>query len=1001
MYLAVILSLFHSINSRQSLRNSTRDQVGSKSVYDEDLCCEGENCYFLGDGVCNQQLNTAVCNWDQGDCGYCSQNCYFFMISNGICDEECYTSSCEYDMPDCRHRSNIEIYNPEDSKNLHYLTVNGIEIKVSEEVESFYKNLSFINTTYLEGFLDFNSSNYIEKGEIKIKGNIRLSGFSIDSENFDKFNLEVSENGSVELSDFKIIGNFFYKLEAFADQNVKIWFFEYKEIDEYYLVNLKISYFGPESKKLIEFHKAERVEFNFKTSDSPCLEIFRLKSESEVSLEFDSKNSSIYIGNSSFKFNYTDRPLFTLQQSLLLMNNTKIYSNLPNDSNANLYFSLTNSNATIYESSLDHCRDLLLNISSNSIFELINSEFNNCEYSNLLKISHVITCLDQSCKSKYAFSKNCSDGEMDALGCAPCPDNYYRFKRTGSKFCFNCTESMICKSGQIWPKNGYYRFNETEYDHVFRPCLNKKACKGYDEKDEKTHELHYGKCAENYNGILCGSCDNNSDSSGNGSCQKCPEFSTNIVIILLSIIVVSAFIIYMIKSTVLSSFVPSEFYAIALRIGINYFQVIYLCLQFRINWPGNEENQPDDDKTDTSKKLTIMYSIKCLLEQITSDIDSKDYFYLKVGFMSLLPIIIFLFSLAYLAALKTYKISRKKKLNLKIYKPITFSVPYLLIYPYVITYSLLPLACNSLVQNAPTYFDERVDLSAYRYLMYNPDIQCTWDDHYRKIIWVTGFSLIVWGIGVPVFILFKLYKKRKNLFKFEVKYTFGFLISGYKHERFYWEFLIFSKKLVIVFLTVFMQSGYSTTLQSVLLITLLIIGFILQLYYQPYITQELNHLEIFGLLAAIITVLSAIIYTESIEKSENLIVFLTIILIFVNVSYIIYWASFLFKEFFTYLILNMDFLMKRFSKRDGFDRYTTQEFTQINFVYLKEFQKLYTHAEFNIDPQPNYLGESASYKNLLKEIIKSTFDDYCFNRGPEIRPLFRKPTISQSRFYKE
>jgi hypothetical protein len=198
-----------------------------------------------------------------------------------------------------------------------------------------------------------------------------------------------------------------------------------------------------------------------------------------------------------------------------------------------------------------------------------------------------------------------------------------------------------------------------------------------------------------------------------------------------------------------------------------------------------------------------------------------------------------------------------------------------------------------------------------------------------------------------------------------------------------------------------MQSGFSITLQSVLLITFLIAGFILQLHFKPYITEQLNNLEIFGSVAAIVTVLSAIIYSETFEKSRVLIVFLILVIALVNIFYILYWASFLSKEFYSYLLLNIEYLKKRFLKTDGFGD-ISKEWDKLNFVYYKEFQKLYTQMEFDLDPPPSYLGESPSYLMLLKKIVESDYQAYTENRLPKYESYCRKlsvkmPSISEIR----
>jgi hypothetical protein len=76
-------------------------------------------------------------------------------------------------------------------------------------------------------------------------------------------------------------------------------------------------------------------------------------------------------------------------------------------------------------------------------------------------------------------------------------------------------------------------------------------------------------------------------------------------------------------------------------------------------------------------------------------------------------------------------------------------------------------------------------------------------------------SLAVWckfifhheilGLGIPAFAFFKMYKRRNELGKQEVKEMFGFLYNGYKKHAFYWEIVIMYRKICIIFISVFLN----------------------------------------------------------------------------------------------------------------------------------------------------------------------------------------------------
>ena len=71
------------------------------TLFNQALCSYDFYDKSLGNGICNDYLNTKECSWDLGDCGYCSRNCYFYMLNNKVCDKECFTEECEFDHFDC------------------------------------------------------------------------------------------------------------------------------------------------------------------------------------------------------------------------------------------------------------------------------------------------------------------------------------------------------------------------------------------------------------------------------------------------------------------------------------------------------------------------------------------------------------------------------------------------------------------------------------------------------------------------------------------------------------------------------------------------------------------------------------------------------------------------------------------------------------------------------------------------------------------------------------
>ena len=948
-------------------------------------CCFKNECNALGNGICDSQLSTKDCAWDMGDCGYCSEGCYLEMLDNDKCDEKCNNNHCFYDYGDCS-RVLVETEKTKDYKNI---TINNTIVPISTVFMTKIDFFTFDEIEVISGNIRYSN----ESGKLNSKYfELNLTGQAVVTGKFfinhpADFKVRLVKKGKIEFKNLCFDENIEFLVEQKDSIKLSVNKFKATQDSENICVSLEVELVEGEE-FWFRFKRSEGIS-KFKISSNPNQQTTMKKlnlTNIEILENFEFSavfwNTEAKVDSSTIKTK--NNPLFNVTNgsSLQIKDSTLEVDIL--ETIDNLFFYIKASKVVIIDSSLGNCKgSYVADLDQNSWLQLQQVGFKDCKFRYMKNISEMVNCNNETCDSEISYFRKCPDGQMDVIGCKNCPDGYYRFEKLDEIFCFKCPESMECKDGEFKAKKGFYRFNK-ELDHVVRKCYNEDACKGSGGEKE---------CKDEYTGNFCAACGEGYTSIGRYKCGSCPEVYQNALMIILLITVASLFIIYMIKSTVLSSFEPSQFYSIAIKIGINYFQVIYLCLQFRISWPSTDNKTEGNEGSDNLEGGSHLYiSFQCLFESFENH---KSYYYARVAFMAILPIIICGFSLIYLVSLSLYRKLRKKKLNLTIYKPVTFIIPFLLVYPYVITYTLSPIACDSLETNKPMEYDEKVNFSDYKVLMEDPDIFCSWDKHYRKIIWATGFSLIVWGFGVPLYIFYKLYKQRKNLFRYEVKYTFGFLISGYLHERFYWEFIIFIKKLMIVFLTVFMQTGYSITLQSILLITFLIAGFILQIYYEPYITNDLNNLDTSGTLAAIITVLAAIIYTESKTESKSIKFFLVFVLITVNSLYIIYWISFISKEFFNYIASRIDYLRKRFLRNDGFDPIISQEYTSTDYVYSKEYQKLFTQAKLENSVIESYLGERPTYDNFLHLIIKTSLKDYKNNRAPVIRAFCRLKTFKK------
>lgn len=68
-------------------------------------------------------------------------------------------------------------------------------------------------------------------------------------------------------------------------------------------------------------------------------------------------------------------------------------------------------------------------------------------------------------------------------------------------------------------------------------------------------------------------------------------------------------------------------------------------------------------------------------------------------------------------------------------------------------------------------------------------------------------AIVVWGLGIPFFAFYLMFRMRKKLDSVEARAQYGFLFRGYKKEFYYWEIVIMYRKLVFIFISVFVVSN--------------------------------------------------------------------------------------------------------------------------------------------------------------------------------------------------
>jgi hypothetical protein len=124
-------------------------------------------------------------------------------------------------------------------------------------------------------------------------------------------------------------------------------------------------------------------------------------------------------------------------------------------------------------------------------------------------------------------------------------------------------------------------------------------------------------------------------------------------------------------------------------------------------------------------------------------------------------------------------------------------------------------------------------------------------------------AIIVWGLGIPAFAFYLMTKEKSKLHTLETRMKFGFLYNGYRLDFYYWEVVIMYRKIMLIFIAVFIQN-YGVMVQALIVFMLLIIFLLLALKKKPFFLVALNDLESLSLITSILSIYCGIFFIANV-----------------------------------------------------------------------------------------------------------------------------------------
>ena len=403
--------------------------------------------------------------------------------------------------------------------------------------------------------------------------------------------------------------------------------------------------------------------------------------------------------------------------------------------------------------------------------------------------------------------------------CFPCPELFYSFNPLYPT-CLPCPQNADCPGGAIiLARENFWRSSNFS-SSVFECSVLKNGCKGGESPDVI--------CNFGYEGPLCGGCTYNMQTkyfkSVFKTCVECQGVSgTGVVIILFFFIIAVTVIVVTVKETMKRASERKEKKSISriTNIMVNYIQMLSITSNVEIDWPDamKESNNVMNSSGDLENIIGVF---ECPFSEVAFNQDVTLYT-IKTTLGSVFLVGIFCLIFVFWGIV--YVIKRKSTTN---YLIITFISIYLLILQSMIKFYTKALHC--------------VNIDGKSYLKSFPLLQCGSAEHDSLVHFCVIPLFLSLVVAPPLLYLFYLIKGRKDQ-ECDTYRSRAFLITnGYKPEFFYWEFLILTKKILLLFISIFLNDRQ---LIACLLIVLFILFFnLLQINFKPYVFSSFNNIEI-------------------------------------------------------------------------------------------------------------------------------------------------------------
>jgi hypothetical protein len=491
-------------------------------------------------------------------------------------------------------------------------------------------------------------------------------------------------------------------------------------------------------------------------------------------------------------------------------------------------------------------------------------------------------------------ARQCIIGE-EVVGnsCAVCESGTYSLDPSHS--CADCPSEAYCYGNySMVPRAGYWR-SGVDSDKFYK-CPNEDACLGSNEA-----EMSYkGTCEKSYRGNKCNACSQGYSRSKDNVCGKCPDKVLNAV--RLSFIFIGALLlcVILVRSTIKSATEPGSLHSIYFKIFANYLQLIMLTAQLQLDWPQIVIDFFAVHQT-AGNVAEQMFSLDCYLEDDSDENSYRKVYFQKLIFISLVPFFLCFLSISFWTVIV---FAKGKTKNFARHVMATIVVLMFLAHPSLTKTMFGVFSCIE-IDKGETW------------LQSNLDIRC-WDEtHRRYALTVAMPFLLIFSIGLPTIVLGYLIKEQAYIDEIKNRVCLGFLYNGYKHRHFYWEFVILYRKIIIICLTVFLNT-VSVPVQALFILLCLVLSWQLQYLISPFNSNSLNSMELRSIFVAAVTIYCGMFYlTRDLDDPSKICLFVAMLV--ANAYFLSIWVARTFIAVFVFFGSKISCIRKYVLKIDLFE----------------------------------------------------------------------------------